>query len=152
MPNILLRIRLKSCPRRIGAVPLHRAPCAKQSSTYPDLTCTLPVMPGISCRQGSEVLHESTGVLFLVKRWNGCTVRGSRLGVRPRMRPLLGCFVITELGCIGRWPISARCSSSKTGLPISPSKPTHELGYGIRISGARSVCLCLTGRTPLPLV
>ena len=55
------------------------------------------------------------------------------------MRPLLDFFVITELGCIGRWPISDRCSSSKTGLPISPSKPTHELGYGIRISGARSI-------------
>ena len=46
------------------------------------------------------------------------------------MRPLLDFFVITELGCIGRWPISDRCSSSK---------PTNELGYGIRISGARSI-------------
>ena len=33
---------------------------------------------------------------------------------------------------------SARCSSSRTGLPINPSKPTHELGYGVRIPGARS--------------
>ena len=35
--------------------------------------------------------------------------------------------------------MSARCGSSKTGLLISPSKPTHDLGYGILISGARSV-------------
>jgi phage-related protein len=34
--------------------------------------------------------------------------------------------------------MSARCSSRKTGLQISPSKQTHELGYGIRIPGARS--------------
>src|SRR5450759_3152281 len=54
------------------------------------------------------------------------------------MRPLPGCFGITGLGCIRRWPISARCSSSKTGLQISPSKSTHDLGYGIRIPGARS--------------
>jgi putative transposase len=43
-----------------------------------------------------------------------------------------------KLGCIRRWTKLARCSSSKTGSPISPSKPTHELGYGIRISGAIS--------------
>jgi putative transposase len=38
-----------------------------------------------------------------------------------------------------RWPTSARCSSSSTGLLISQGKPTHELGYGVWIPGARSV-------------
>ena len=75
------------------------------------------------------------------KRCHWSLRRDLKLGVRPRMRPLLGCFGITGLGCIRRWPISSWCSSSKTDLPISPGKPTHELGYGIRISGARSSCL-----------
>jgi hypothetical protein len=37
-----------------------------------------------------------------------------------------------------RWPTSARCNSSRTGLTINQGKPTHELSYGVWISGARS--------------
>jgi transposase InsO family protein len=47
----------------------------------------------------------------------------------------------TALDCTRRWPTSARRSSSRNGLPISRGKPTHELGYGVRIPGARSVCM-----------
>ena len=43
------------------------------------------------------------------------------------------------LDCIRRWTMSARCSSSRTGMPISQSKPTNDLGYEIRMLGARSV-------------
>ena len=42
------------------------------------------------------------------------------------------------LDCIRHCPTSARCGSSKTGSLISPSKPTHDLGCGIRIPAARS--------------
>ena len=35
----------------------------------------------------------------------------------------------------------AYVSSSRTGLPINQGRPTHELGDGVRIPGARSQCL-----------
>src|SRR5260221_11256126 len=44
----------------------------------------------------------------------------------------------TAPGCTRRWPTSARCGSKKTGLQLSPNEPAHDLGYGIRIPGARS--------------
>jgi hypothetical protein len=59
----------------------------------------------------------------------------SRLGTMGV--PLLACT--TEPDCTRRWLTSARCGSSKTGWPVNPGKPMHELGYGIRIPGARSV-------------
>ena len=64
------------------------------------------------------------------------------------MKRLPGCFGITGLDCIRRWPMSAHCGSSRTGLLISPSKPTHDLGYGIRIPGARSMARISMGGVP----
>jgi hypothetical protein len=55
------------------------------------------------------------------------------------MRPLPGCFGATGLGCIRHCLIAARCSSSKNGLQISPSKTTHDLGYEIRTPESWSV-------------
>ena len=41
--------------------------------------------------------------------------------------------------CTRRWPMSARSSSSRTGLRLSQYQPTRGLGYGVRIPGARSI-------------
>ena len=40
----------------------------------------------------------------------------------------------TERDCTRRWPMSARCSSSKTGLRLRPSKPIRDsdMGYGFQ--------------------
>ena len=61
-----------------------------------------------------------------------------RQGVRQKMRASPGCFGITVKDCIQRWLMSVQCSLSKLGLLLNQSKPIHELGYGIRIPGARS--------------
>ncbi|CDS53812.1 Mobile element protein [Polaromonas sp. CG9_12] len=53
-----------------------------------------------------------------------------------RMKLLRGCSGTTKSGCIRRWLMLARCNSKANGLP---GKPTHELGYGIRNPGARSL-------------
>lgn len=66
-------------------------------------------------------------------------VTASRPGARRRTKRSTGCSGTTTPGCTRRCPTSARCSSSSTGLPFSQGKPAHELGYGVRIPGARSV-------------
>jgi len=55
-------------------------------------------------------------------RTSGYEGRDSRLGDRPRKTLWPGCFGVSGLGRIRRWPLSARCSSNRTGLPISPNK------------------------------
>ena len=57
-------------------------------------------------------------------------------GATPRMKPSRGCPGTTKPGCMQRWLMSARCNSKANGFP---GKPTHELGYGIRNPGARSL-------------
>ena len=61
-----------------------------------------------------------------------------RQGVRQKMRASPGCFGIAVKDCIQRWRMSVQCSLSKLGLLLNQSKPIHELGYGIRFSGAMS--------------
>ncbi|MBG6078293.1 hypothetical protein IWX85_004152 [Polaromonas sp. CG_9.11] len=53
-----------------------------------------------------------------------------------RMKLFRGCSGTTKSGCIRRWLMLGRCNSKANGLP---GKPTHELGYGIRNPGARSL-------------
>ena len=62
-----------------------------------------------------------------------------RQGDRPKMKRWRGCFGITVPDCIQRWLTSVQCSLNKPGLQLNLGKPIHELGYGVRISGARSV-------------
>ena len=63
----------------------------------------------------------------------------SKHGARPRTKSSAGCCGTTGIDCTRLWPMSARCSSSTIGLWLRPNRPIHDLGYGIRNSGARSV-------------
>src|SRR5438105_12071357 len=56
----------------------------------------------------------------------------------PKTKPSHGCSGTTVLVCTRRSTTSARCGSKKTGSRLSPNEPAHDLGYGIRIPGARS--------------
>jgi len=61
----------------------------------------------------------------------------SRHGARPRTKPSNGCSGTTERDCTRRWPMLARCDSSKTGLRLRPSEPIRDpvMGYGFQGQG-----------------
>ena len=66
-----------------------------------------------------------------------CDDIGQPCSARPRTKLSPGCSGTTRPDCTRRWPTSALCGSSKTGLRLRPCKSIRDsaMGYGFQGQG-----------------
>ncbi len=78
---------------------------------------------GWDARTRRQHLHRVVGMSrFLIRT----SVRCQNTGATRWTKPSPGYSGTTGLNCTRHWPMSARCGSKKTGMPINLGKPAHE--------------------------
>lgn len=122
--------------------------CRRQDPGRPGLRCRNRTVADIQARRGlHQPLFDDPGDAVPQLGHNiACAFRGDRCYKRPNIggrfatKKEPGSSKQADEACTQTLTQELTFCSSRTGLPINHGKPTHELGYGIRIPRARSTC------------